>query len=63
LTVMIDSGALIRAGHKRKSLWRESIAVKAEHAVSYKANFGIKNEDIGGKNSYFFKDSSYISKK
>ena len=53
LTVMIDSGALIAAGHKRKSLWRASIAVETEHAVSYKANFGIKNDDIGGKKSSF----------
>lgn len=33
-----------------------------EHAVPYKATLGIKNEDIGGENSYFWNDSSYISK-
>ncbi len=41
---------------------KEKIFDLREHAVSYKANFGIKNDDIGAENGYFFKDSYYISK-
>jgi len=84
--------ALIDGGHKRESMWTESIAVGSEqfvertkemlgrkakgrklvekekifhlreHAVPYMANFGIKNNDIGGENSYFLNHSYYISR-
>jgi hypothetical protein len=33
-----------------------------EHAVPNKANSGTKNDDMGGENSSFWNDSSYISK-
>ena len=62
LPVMIDFWPLIAAGHKRKSLWTESIAVVIENAIAYMANFDTKNDDIGGENSHFRKDSYYISK-
>jgi hypothetical protein len=32
-----------------------------EHAVHYMANFDLKNEDIRGKTSAFWKDSYYLS--
>jgi REP element-mobilizing transposase RayT len=46
----------------RKFMEKEKIFHLREHAVPYMANFGIKNDDIGGKNSYFWNDSYYISK-
>jgi hypothetical protein len=33
-----------------------------EHPVSNMANSGIKNNDIGGENSYFLNHSYYISR-
>jgi len=33
-----------------------------EGCSSYMANFGIKNDDIGGEKTYFQKESSYFSK-
>ena len=52
----------MKKGDSRENMWTDNIALGSEHAVSYRANFGIKNEDIGGENSYFVNDSSYISK-
>ena len=46
----------------RKIVEKENVFHLREHAIPYMANFGTKNYDIGGENSYFFNDSSYISK-
>jgi putative transposase len=51
-----------RKAKGRKLVEKEKIFHLREHAVPYMANFGIKNNDIGGENSYFWNDSYYISK-
>jgi len=52
----------MKKGDSRENMWRKNIAVGSKHAVSYKANFGIKNDDIGGENNYYWNNSYYISK-
>ena len=51
-----------RKAKGRNLVEKEKIFHLGEHAVPNKANLGIKNDDIGGENSSFWKDSSYISK-
>ena len=46
----------------RKLVKKEKIFHLRENATPYMANFGLKKDVIGGENSYFWKDSSYISK-
>jgi hypothetical protein len=52
---------LDRKATGRNLVEKEKIFHIRVHSVPNKANFGIKNEDIGGENSYFLNDSSYIS--
>jgi hypothetical protein len=46
----------------RNLVAKEKIFQLRNHTVPNKANSGIKNDDIGGKNRSFWNDSSYISK-
>ncbi len=46
----------------RNLVKKEKIFQLREHPVPHMANFGIKNDDIGGENSYFLNDSYYISR-
>jgi putative transposase len=46
----------------RKLVKKEKIFHLREHAIPYMANFGLKKDAIGGENSYYWKDSAYISK-
>ena len=45
----------------RKLVENEKILQLRENAVPYMANFDPKNDDIGGENSYFWKDSLFFS--
>jgi len=50
-----------RKAKGRNLVEKEKIFHLGEHAVPNKANLGIKNDDIGGETSSFWKDSSFIS--
>jgi len=51
-----------RKAKGRKLVEKKKIFHLRDDAVHYIANSSTSNEDIGGKNSYFWKDSYYISK-
>ena len=51
-----------RKAEVRNLLEKKRIFNHREQPVPHMANFGIKNDNIGGKNSYFLNDSSYISR-
>jgi len=41
---------------------KKKIGQLRDYPVPNMANLGIKNDDVGGENSYFFNDSSYASR-
>ena len=50
----------VRKTTGRNSVEKAKIYHAREHTVPNKANFGIKNDNIGGENSLFGRDSHYI---
>ena len=50
-----------RKAKGRELVEKEKIIQLREYSAINMANFGIKNDDIGGENSYTFKESYYIA--
>ena len=59
--VELTKKVLGRKAKGRKLVEKEKIFQLRENEIPYIANFDPKNEDIGGENSYFWKDSFYFS--